>query len=321
MSKNKFSSSGFIRHLQGLIKTGYFPRDKKLPSVRQLAEQFGVGRQIALFSLGQLVKRHILISVNRKGYFINPEYSAGKFYRIGFLDNESNSLRNAYSSQFYYAALSYGYQLIPVNRFENDEELPEMLKRYPDIDGIIVTGRHITDRMLVPLARGKIPYAVFGTYNISSRHLAVNFRNPEKRFDSVARWILEHDIKSAAIVAGPQSSFSEQHTLSLWQTSLMRKVPGCRIIPVHALNDGYREVSMLLEAPVPPELFIFCGEHCLGYKQYAFDHPGVRLPRAIISQTWQIPMPEELVDFIIPSPSREDFLIVMKEILEKLNCI
>ena len=53
MSKNKFSSSGFIRHLQGLIKNGYFPRDKKLPSVRQLAEQFGVGRQIAHFDQRQ----------------------------------------------------------------------------------------------------------------------------------------------------------------------------------------------------------------------------------------------------------------------------
>ena len=321
MKKNKFSSSGFIRHLQGLIKNGYFPRDQKLPSVRQLAEQFGVGRQIALFSLGQLVKQHILISVNRKGYFINPEYSAGKFYRIGFIDNESNFLRNAYSSQLYYAALNYGYQLIPVNRFEDDEELPEMLKRYSDLDGVIVSGRHINDRILSPLAKGKLPYVVFGSYDISACHPAVNFSCSENRSERVVQWITEHKIKSAAVIVGPQHSKSEKRTLASWQTVLEEKTPSCRIIPVHCSMDGYREIGELLERASPPELLVFCGEHCMGYKQYVSDHKGVQLPQVMISQIWEIPMPEKLVSFIIPPPSREDFLNVMKEILEKLNCI
>lgn len=319
--KALFTSSSLIRHLRGLIRKGCFTAGGRLPSVRQLAQQFGVGRQVALYALCQLVRQRILVSVNRKGYFVNPEYQPDRFYRVGFLDNDINPLRNYNAPHLYTAALNFGIQLIPLNRFESDLTLEEVLKQFPDIDGVIITGRQITNKLLAPLSKGKLPYVVFGHYDISPLHPQVWFERGDVFNQYIADFIAEKKIKSAAIIAGPADSYADQRVISSLQGFLKQQNCQCRITAVHAAADGYAEVCTLLEAEEPPELLVFFGEHCMAYKQYAETHRGFKRPALMINEYWGIPVPSELVDSLIPRPLPQDYLEVMGRMLKQLHCL
>ncbi|MBQ7207816.1 MAG: GntR family transcriptional regulator [Lentisphaeria bacterium] len=322
-TEKPFSSSFLIRYLRGEIYAGRYRPGEKLESVRQLADRFEVGRQVVLYALGQLVKQGILTSSARRGYFLSPAFQPNRFHRIGYLKNDINPLRSALDHALYAAALYFGYQLIPYHNFESDVPAEDLLKNTADIDGIILTGRGITDQLLTAFARGKLPYVVLGEYAVSGKHPATDafpvWREDRKR---LLRFLKNRRCRRIAVIAGPNTSYSDRRFAEKYARILSESVSGAQVKIVYAREDGYPEISRLLSPPgEPPELLFFCGEQCLGYRKYAEEHPELPRPEVIVMPGWSISLPPGLADLELPGPTPEEYRGLMEELLKKLHCL
>ena len=322
-TEKPFSSSSLIRYLRGEIYAGRYRPGEKLESVRQLADRFEVGRQVVLYALGQLVKQGVLTSSARRGYFLSPAFQPNRFHRIGYLKNDINPLRSALDHALYAAALYFGYQLIPCHNFESDVSAEDLLKNMADIDGIILTGRGITDRFLAAFARGRLPYVVLGEYAISGKHPAAGAVSVwQGNRKSLLRFLKKKSFRRIAVIAGPNTSFSDRRFAEKHAEFLRRNAPESRVEIVYAREDGYPEISCLLSPPAdPPELLFFCGEQCLGYRKYAEEHPELPRPEVIVMPGWSISLPPGLADLELPGPTPEEYRGLMEELLKKLHCL
>ncbi|MBQ9503173.1 MAG: GntR family transcriptional regulator [Lentisphaeria bacterium] len=318
-----FSSSSLIRYLRGEIYAGRWRPGEKLESVRQLAERFGVGRQIVLYALGQLVKQGVLASSARRGYFLADGFQPSRFHRIGYLRNDINPLRSVLDHPLYTAALYFGYQLIPFDNFESDVPAEELLKNAADLDGIILTGRGIADSLLTGFARGNLPYVVLGEYAVSEKHPAAGaisiWRENRK---SLLRFLKNRSFRRIAVIAGPHTSYSDRRFAEIYAEFFERNAPGSRAETVFAREDGYPEISRLLTPPAEvPELLFFCGEQCLGYRKFAEEHPGSPRPEVVVNTGWSVALPPGLADLELPGPTPEEYRRIMAELLQKLHCL
>ncbi len=316
-----FSSSALVRYLRNEINSGRYRPGEKVESVRSLAARLGVGRQIVLFALGQLVKHGLLESSPRRGYFISREFRPNRFYRIGLLVHDINPLRSYLYTPLYFAALYYGYQMILLNNFEYEFAADDLLKNVHDLDGVIITGRRITDRMLEPFAAGSMPYVVLGKYDISPRHHSEWLENNGKSIKSLSNFIRKNAYKKVTVVVGPVKSFSDRNRATGFQDFLAAHNPECRIETVFAQDNGYHECRNILSGTDVPQLLVFVGEHILGYCKYVEAYPDSYRPAVAISQHWEIAAPPELVDFVIPSPAPEEYRKLMEKLLKRLNCL
>jgi DNA-binding transcriptional regulator YhcF (GntR family) len=318
-----FSSSSLIRYLRGEIYAGRYRAGEKLESVRQLAGRFGVGRQVVLYALGQLVKQGVLASSARRGYFLAEGFQPSRFHRIGFLQNDINPLRSALDHPLYTAALYFGCQLIPCHNFESDVSAEEALKNIADLDGVILTGRGITDELLAGFSRGKLPYVVLGEYAVSEKYPAAGaivIRQEDRK--SLLRFLKKKHFRRIAVIAGPRTSYSDRRFAEIHAEFLGRNAPDSRVETVYAREDGYPEISRLF-APLAeaPELLFFCGEQCLGYRKFAEEHPGMSRPEVIVNAGWSVALPPELVDLELPGPTPGEYRSLMSEVLQKLHCL
>ena len=274
-SKNNFSGSYLVSYLRNEINSGCYRPGEKMESVRLLASRLGVGRQIVLYALGQLVKRGILVSSARRGYYISPDFRPNRFHRIGLLVNDINPLRSPINEALYFAALYYGYQLILLNNFESGIPAEKLLEDVHDLDGVIVTGRQITDTVLSDIAKSKIPYVVLGHYDISDKHPSEWINDHGESMKKLAAFITRRHISSAVLIMGPRSSVSERGISNNYQNFIAESNPECKIEIVFAKDDGYQECRTLLTAPAPPQLLIFAGEHVAGYRKFAEEYPEI----------------------------------------------
>lgn len=319
--KNKFSSSYLVSYLRNEINSGSYHPGDKIESVRLLADRLGVGRQIVLYALGQLVKRGLLVSSARKGYYISPDFKPNRFHRIGLLVNDNNPLRSPLHEALYFAALYYGYQLILFNNFESGVPAEKLLHNVHDLDGVIITGRGITDAMLADFVKTRLPYVVLGHYNISAKHPAQWFHDNNNGRKKLAAFIKKQHITSAALIMGPRCSLSDRDTSDGYLKFLNQTNPECQIETIFAKDNGYQECRILLTAPNPPQLLIFAGEHVTGYCKFAGEHPELPRPAVAINSHWAIAMPPELFDLVIPEPTPDEYRDLMKRLLDSLNCL
>lgn len=319
--KNNFSSSLLVSYLRNEINSGNYRPGDKMESVRLLAERLGVGRQIVLYALGQLVKRGLLVSSARRGYYISPDFKPNRFYRIGLLVNDNNPLRSPVHEALYFAALYYGYQLILFHNFESGVPAEKLLQDVHDLDGVIITGRGITDSMLADFAKIRLPYVVLGHYDLSAKHPVQWFYDNNNGWKKLSVFIKKRHIASAALIMGPRSSISDRGVSNGYQRFLNQTNPECQIETVFAKDNGYQECRTLLTASSRPQLLIFAGEHVAGYRKFAEEHPELPRPTVAITQRWEIATPPELFDLVIPDPTPEEYRDLMQRLLNSLNCL
>ena len=320
-NSKKITSTLLASFLRNEINSGRYRPGEKLESVRQLAARLGVGRQIALFALGQLVKHGLLVSSARRGYFVSPEFRPNRFYRIGLLVNDINPLRSKLHNALYFAALYYGYQLILFNNFENSSSIDELLKNTRDLDGVIITGRQISNRILEPFAKSEMPYVVLGKYDISPRHPSEWFDSFGESLKKLSLFIKKYRFKNITVFVGPNKQSPERYASGIHQNLIAANNPDCSVQTVFARENGYHECREILSAAAKPDLLVFIGEHVLGYRKYMEEHPEIQRPAVAISGNWEIAVPSHLFDFLMPPPTPEEYRFLMEKLLKHLNCL
>ena len=81
--RSEISLQGQLREqLVSAILDGYIPRDKPIPSSRELAKQLDIGRNTVVLAYQHLVDEGFLIPRERRGYYINQEILTGRVTRI-----------------------------------------------------------------------------------------------------------------------------------------------------------------------------------------------------------------------------------------------
>ena len=73
------------------ILGGRIPRDRPLPSSRELAKQLGIARNTVVLSYQHLVDNGYLHARSRSGYFVNPEILEGRFERDDTTDRSRSA--------------------------------------------------------------------------------------------------------------------------------------------------------------------------------------------------------------------------------------
>lgn len=78
-SKDGLSLQGQIRAMiVNAIHSGVLPPGEAVPSSRELADQLEVGRITVVLAYQQLAEESILLSQQRKGHFVNPDFRRGQ---------------------------------------------------------------------------------------------------------------------------------------------------------------------------------------------------------------------------------------------------
>lgn len=90
--KDGLSLQGQIRAMVvDAIHSGVLPLGEALPSSRELAEQLDVGRITVVLAYQQLAEESLLVSRQRKGHFVNPDFQLGRVARTSSVVEVNNS--------------------------------------------------------------------------------------------------------------------------------------------------------------------------------------------------------------------------------------
>ncbi|NLF93892.1 MAG: winged helix-turn-helix transcriptional regulator [Oligosphaeraceae bacterium] len=295
------------RYLSSEVMYGRLMPSQKLSSVRQLAEQFGCGRQVVLSALTLLVKQGILCSAARQGYYVNPAVSCGRYYRLGYFLNRVNPVSSGkHLETLYFAARKRGWELVFGSNYEEEFELPEWLERKNDLDGVFVNGV-MDEGLLRTLSMGCLPYVIIGNHDIGAEYIQVRSRIAGLVADRLLQTIRKHQLGQLVSVVGPEFVHNEKLIAGAIRQRLRQAGLLSRDFPIlHARNDGYAELDHLLRSSSPQALF-FLGEHCLGWQKYRQQHPGPERPLVFLTQRWSAMLARQEYDGVI-NPGKGDYL-------------
>lgn len=288
------------RYLLSEVTCGRLEPAQKMPSVRQLAEQFGYGRQVVLSALTLLVKQNILCSAARQGYYINPSLRRGRYYRLGYFLNRINPASSGKQQEaLYFAARQRGWELIFGSNFEEDYELLEWLQRKTDLDGVFINGI-VDESILRTLSGSCLPHVIIGNHEIGPEYVQVSSRVGTKVSAGILKVIRQHDLHQLVSVVGPQFVYNEHVIAQAIRQRLRHAGLSSRDYPVmHASHDGYAEVDRLMRHGAPQGLF-FLGEHCLGWQKYRRQQPAAsERPLVFLTERWSTMLPRAEYDGVV----------------------
>lgn len=172
MPKRKSESTYYLimNDIQEKIRNGTYPPGRKLPSVRELAAEYGYTRGNVLYALNRLAWNGIICSEPKKGFYVVGDPSCRKL-RIGLFCIGLNI-------EFMFQHLADVSKLIRLDHDEvlfryaphiNDGVMRDFLRERGRPDALIITGI-VTDRDLEPVVKSAFPYFVTGTQDISPCH-------------------------------------------------------------------------------------------------------------------------------------------------------
>lgn len=287
------------RYLLSEVSNGRLQPGQKLSSVRQLAEQFGFGRQVVLSALTLLVKQNILCSAARQGYYINPSLRRGRYYRLGYFLNRINPASSGrHQEVLYFAARRCGWELIFGSNFEEEYELSDWLQRKSDLDGIFINGI-VDEGVLRTLSGSCLPYVIVGNHEVGAEHIQVRSGVGDRVGRGVLKVIRDQGLPQLASILGPQFVYNERVIAQAIRLRLRQAGLMARDYPViHASDDGYADIERLQRQGMPAALF-FLGEHCLGWQKYWRQHCGMERPRVFVTERWSAMLPCDAYDGVI----------------------
>ena len=285
MDKNIYRSQSMQLALQliGEIRNGTYRAGEKMASIRQLAEKYQVGRQVALSAVTFLCKRNYLYTLHGSGTYVNPHHTRGLFYRLGWFSNEVNL--GSGGAYWYALALHLlqkkDFNLILGGNFEEDFTFDQWLKRKGNLDGVFLQGM-VNEKMLASLKKHKLPYVVMGNYDISPEHPQVLFNINSVYERSLPELFRKKQWKELAILAADGSLRADRETVEV-----IRKIADAHNVDcsgellMRTGGDGYAEIRQLLKKRTPDALLII-GEHWVGMQKFRDRHPEMKLPEIIV---------------------------------------
>lgn len=285
MDKNIYRSQSMQLALKLIsdIRDGTYRPGEKMASVRQLAEKYQVGRQVALSAITFLCKRNYLYTLHGSGTYVNPHHVRGLFYRLGWFSNKVNL--GSGGAYWYALALHLlqkkDFNLIFGNNFEEDFTLQEWVKRKSNLDGLFLQGM-VDEKLLKYLKTHKIPYVVMGNYDISPEHPQAFFNINAIYEKSLPELFRKKQWKELAILAADCSLRADRETVEIIQKIASAHNVECSgELLMRTGGDGYDEIRQLLKKRTPDALLII-GEHWVGMQKFRDRHPEIKLPAIIV---------------------------------------
>lgn len=288
------------KHLIEEIYSGIYMPGQKMASIRKVAEQYGVGRQVVLSAFEFLAKRNYIYTEVGRGSFVNPNLCKGKFYRLGFYINRMNPACMGLTMHgLNQAARKYGYELILGTNFGSETNLPEWLEKEKQLDGVIITG--IVDNVLLnDMLNSTLPYVILGNYDIAEIHPQVTFDVKGKIVNELSKVISKLNVKRCAAVVGTTDFRADREADEGFRQTLENS--GIEVIPeliCHASSDGYREAVFLNESTEKPDLIYIHGEHARGFQKYYNTHENQKRPVIVINKQCAYLLDKEYYDYSI----------------------
>ena|GEM_PF-1195704 len=265
------------------IHDGVYRPGGKLPSVREIAEEYNVGRKVAHYAISRLEVMNYVYAESKRGIFVNPLLKMGRFYRLCFYINNSNPMSSG-RTIFHIdnAAAARGYDVYLHSNFNNGAALEDYLRRNHQFDGIIFSG--VLDEALLKTVKPfRIPYMILGNYSISPKH-------PQERID-LADLVYERMIqylrrfpgkKIGALLGGDRTNASDRETLMGFKRAVQEISPESSEKLIHQCRrDGFQECCELFKDE--PDVILVYGGMWAGYIKYCLlKNPQVR-PFVLVS--------------------------------------
>ncbi len=183
-NKNEFVYQSLLE----AIRVGTYPRGSRLPSERELEDQYSCSRITIRHALERLNKKQVIRRLQGNGTFVNgiDPYSSTDF-RVGLvLDAEDDELYNdPWLSELMYGMISAGMNqpfvisIIPVAK--NETILDSLAKRgqeLHDYNGFIAA-RNLSAEEIETLSTLELPFVLLQNENLKSAHSYVSIDNTQ----------------------------------------------------------------------------------------------------------------------------------------------
>lgn len=163
------------------IHRGKYRPGDRIESVRAISERHGFQRGIGLYALARLAAEGFLYSEPKRGFYVNPDLDARRYYAIGYFLSDSDPMCSGISiSAVNSTALRHGYRAVFGCNFQQDTGVEDFLRANKQLDGLVLDGK-ICEKILDSVKRAHLPYMVLGNYDISPEH-------PQKVVDVAAHY-------------------------------------------------------------------------------------------------------------------------------------
>ncbi len=263
------------------IHDGIYRPGAKLPGIRQLADEFGVGRQVVHYALTHLAERDYVYAEPKRGVFVNPKLVPGRFYRLALLISNSNpAAQGLLMHEVTSAAFNADYNVVLLSNFRNGIPLAEQLKTDSRFDGLLITGE-VDETLLDSIRPFRIPYMVLGNYEISPEH-------PQERLD-MKRFLTEKLVgefrpfagkRIAALMGNPCHAADREAAEAVKAAIADVNAAEAPELVVNTVGDGYRECCELFAGNSFDVLYIH-GYARGGYRKYCELHKPPNRPYVI----------------------------------------
>ena len=266
-------SQQVAEHIAREINTGKIVPGQRMESIRRLAQQFQVGRQVIHSAVQQLEKMGMVCTECGRGTFVNPEFRANpERLRLGFYIHDGD-LSTAYNHTLFAHCCRYGNQLghDVLLGFSPDGKVPDTWM--DNLDGLLVTGV-VDDTLVEYLNTRKKPYLICGNYdlrqpaNVYCVDLTGNIRRVLQ-----AAW-LKLQPRSLGVITGPLRYHSTKALLQELRDFAAARNLICRdeYCICDDREDGYEPIRRLLALPEPPDLVFLTLDTYSGVLRYLCEH-------------------------------------------------
>jgi hypothetical protein len=313
--------------LKKALHDGEYRPGQRLPSVRSLAEQFGLDRNVVHYALRHLVLAGLIFSRAGSGYYVNSKIRPGFFHRIAYILNDVNPMFCGQTTDgVFQVAYGYGFEPVMLCNYWSRESISKMLEQDSNFDGMVINGYNVTDKFLDSLARFKIPYMVFGYRDISARHPQLNsdgaVEDVRKKLCSIFLDKLRG--RRMACLTGHGNNLSDRVALEGFRLA----AADCGIITAPELicrcnNDGYYEFKRLYENERIEAVLLY-GDPLHGYLRYFQEYPDKAAERPyclVSSSVWReeaFALLPKLFDKIIFSSGRDMAIETTKKLFARI---
>lgn len=267
--------------LREAILQGRCAPGERLKSIRKLAEEFGVGRQVILSAFNMLAREKMLIMHPSSGTFVNPEFQIPKnCCRIGFYSHRGTIASN-YSGALFEQSCHYANELkheLTLHPYR--PELP-LQKQFIHDDGLIVSGE-VDDDLISELDQLGKPFVVIGNVDILKPANRILW-DIDGDMDMIFRIVMESfDIHSAGMTISSKSFFANKQMIRAFQRNI--KKYNISFLSEDSISqnlpDGYSAMTAMCKngtVPFPDFVFISTNQYP-GAETFFTEHPEIKRP-------------------------------------------
>lgn len=298
-------------HLISEIRNGHYKPGEKLKSVRSIAEQYGVGRQIALSAIQLLARNNLVYTEKGSGTFVRHDLRTDRYNRVGLFINRMNP---AYSWETLKTAgemlAKENFSLILGANFEEDFSLSDWLEKKTELDGILLEGL-VDDKLLKSVSAAGIPYVVIGNYDIDSKHPQATADIKDFLCSNLAAAIKKSGCSTVGAVLGSSCLRADRESGEGVRDAI--RLAGLKLhenLICQTNEDAYADIVYLLENAAPKPDFIFVhGIYAASLQKYFVNHDPSHRPYVCVSESHKDSVSKDLWDDSIKANISQKYLV------------